>query len=69
MSCVDLNPARAAIADDMVTSDYTSIQSRIQQVQVEAKLIQTHENNKPRLMPFIENENERKIFSALPIDL
>ncbi len=69
MAYVDLNPVRAAIADDLVTSDFTSIQARIQQVQAKVKPTQASEKITPRLMPFIESEHEGKTFAALPFNL
>ncbi len=69
MAYVDLNPVRAAMADSLATSDFTSIQARIQQVQAKARSVETPTQNQPRLMPFIESEHETKTFAALPFNL
>ena len=66
MSCmayVDLNPVRAAIADDLESSDFTSIQERIAQVK------KVDDEAAPGLMPFMETEYIGKSFAAIPFNL
>jgi len=61
MAYVDLNPIRAGIAEDLPSSDFTSIQDRIQHAaQVTPKA------PKPRLMPFSERENQNGTRAAIP---
>ena len=61
MAYVDLNPVRAGIADDLPTSDFTSIQDRIRRARhVPAKA------PKPRLMPFSESEKPGRTKAAIP---
>jgi REP element-mobilizing transposase RayT len=71
MAYVDLNPIRAAMADDLESSDFTSIKERIADVKQAANET-THQQGlpiKPRLLPFIEAEHQDRCFAALPFNL
>ncbi len=67
MSYVDLNPIRAAMADSLDTSDYTSIQQRIFQWQSEQKRDESqtfnskseNQDNKLPLMPLIKTSDDK----------
>lgn len=50
MMCVDLNPIRAGIADSLQTSDYTSIQERLQG-QIQMKGLPTEDKPSPTPSP------------------
>ena len=63
MAYVDLNPIRAKISDDLPSSDFTSVQQRLQQIK--------HKENRmlPRLMPFREKQRKNQRFQAVPFNL
>ena len=63
MAYVDLNPVRAGIAKDLSTSEFTSIQARLREIQ------QKSAKNQPTLMPFIETEHQDKTWAMLPFNL
>jgi len=73
MVYVDLNPVRAGIADDVKSSDFTSVQARLWQIagvkspaspeDVEA------EQSLPCLLPFVEAEHVTQQRTALPFNL
>jgi len=63
MAYVDLNPVRAGMAEDLETSDYTSIQDRIR----ELRGVPRQEG--PALMPFGEAEREGQKQALLPFGL
>jgi REP element-mobilizing transposase RayT len=69
MAYVDLNPVRAGLANSLESSDFTSIQSRIRQVQAECVPSKKSSHNMPRLMPFIESEHVDRAFAAVPFNL
>ena len=63
MAYVDLNPVRAGIAKDLQSSEFTSIQARIRQLQ------QQSAKHEPVLIPFIEAEHQDKQRAMLPFNL
>jgi REP element-mobilizing transposase RayT len=63
MAYVDLNPVRAGIAEDLESSDFTSIQDRIRQLQGEPR------KEGPALMAFGEAEREGQSQAMLPFGL
>jgi REP element-mobilizing transposase RayT len=63
MTYVDLNPIRAELSDELITSDFTSIQQRL--LQVRRKI----DRKCPRLMPFREKQREDQRFQAIPYNL
>lgn len=61
MAYVDLNPIRAGVAPDLVSSDFTSIQDRIlRAMSLKPKA------PKPRLMAFAETERQHRAHAAIP---
>lgn len=70
MTYVDLNPVRAGIASDLFTSDFTSIQDRLEQVN--ASRVTRAEGTPyqlPRLLPFIERQRKTHTAPLLPCRL
>ena len=63
MVYVDLNPIRAKMCQDLPSSDFTSIQQKLLQVK------RKHSRNKPRLMPFREQQHLDQRFQAIPHNL
>ena len=63
MTYVDLNPIRAELSDELITSDFTSIQQRLLQVRRKTDC------KCPRLMPFREKQHEDQHFQAIPYNL
>lgn len=61
MAYVDLNPIRAGVAPDLVSSDFTSIQDRI----LRAMSLKP-KTPKPRLMAFAETERRHRTHAAIP---
>lgn len=61
MAYVDLNPVRAGIAEDLSSSDFTSIQDRIRRA-ARAPV----KEPKPRLMAFSEVEKRVRTCAAIP---
>jgi REP element-mobilizing transposase RayT len=73
MAYVDLNPVRAGIADDVESSDFTSVQVRLWQVAGRRSPLPSNhddsESSPPRLLPFTEAEHVANQRSALPFNL
>jgi hypothetical protein len=73
MVYVDLNPVRSGIADDLESSDFTSVQARLRQVadrrSPEATNQEGSEPVPPNLLPFIEAEHVAQQRCALPFNL
>lgn len=63
MAYVDLNPIRAMLCDDLHSSDFTSVQQRLQQAMKKST------GCKPRLMPFREKQSQDQRFHAVPFNL
>ena len=63
MAYVDLNPIRAKLTDELLTSDFTSIQQRLRQIRRKT------DRKCPRLMPFREKQRQDLIFQAIPFKL
>jgi REP element-mobilizing transposase RayT len=63
MAYVDLNPVRAGIADGLEDADYTSIQTRIRELQNQP------DEGKPGLMPFADNARDEHPVMVLPCAL
>lgn len=63
MAYVDLNPIRAQLSDELITSDFTSIQQRLRHV------MHKHDRKWPRLMPFQEEQRQDQSFGTIPYKL
>jgi len=73
MVYVDLNPVRAGIADDVESSDFTSVQARLWQL-VDRRAAMSENNDgsefsSPNLLPFVEAEHSTQQRCALPFNL
>jgi hypothetical protein len=66
MAYVDLNPVRARISRDLPSSDYTSVQARINQITGKPR---KQRDPVPRLMPFREVERQDNELIGLPYNL
>ena len=70
MTYVDLNPVRAGIGSDLFTSDFTSIQDRLEQV--DASRVTRAEKATyplPRLLPFVRHQRKSQTSPLLPCKL
>lgn len=63
MAYVDLNPIRSKLCEDLLSSDFTSVQQRLSQVKKQA------DKKHPRLMPFSETQRQEQSFQAIPFNL
>jgi len=63
LAYVDLNPIRAGIAGNLETSDYTSVQARIEELKG------NHSKEAPALMPFSESSLQKETQPAIPFAL
>ena len=70
MTYVDLNPIRAGMAEDLLTSDFTSIQDRLGQIDdVRATRSNQIRYQPPGLLPFQESQVETVSTPVLPCRL
>lgn len=70
MAYVDLNPIRAGISADLFTSDFTSIQDRLERIdRNKVKRAAPKPRQRPRLLPFTELQRDAKDTPVLPCRL